>query len=189
MSEEKETPVEEVKDKKNKKVEKLHAEIERLNAEKEEWKNKYYLAYADTQNLRKSLEKDHQEAMRYRSMGFLEELLPVLDSFHLALENEPSDPNLKNYLIGFQFIYRNMVAALENEGVKEIAPKVGDKFDDKTMNALEVQEDEGEENRILKVHTKGYKLYDRLIRPANVTVSKKHEETKEEEKEAPKFDA
>jgi molecular chaperone GrpE (heat shock protein) len=41
-----------------------------------EWKNKYYLAYADTQNLRKDLEKDHQTAIKYRAEGFLDALLP-----------------------------------------------------------------------------------------------------------------
>ena len=194
MAEEKEIKVEETKekDKKDRKAEKLKAEIERLEAEVNHWKNEYYRAYADTQNLRKSLAKDHQEAMKYRAEGFIDELLPVLDSFHVVLSNEPEDPNLKNYLIGFQFIYKNLVAALENEGVQEIAPNVGDKFDSATMNAVELQESDGEENRILKVVTKGYKLHDRLIRPVNVIVSghpKKEDEKSEEEKPAQKFDA
>ena len=191
---EKEIKVEEAKDKKNHKVEKLKAEIEKLEADVNHWKNEYYRAYADTQNLRKSLEKDHQSAMKYRAEGFIDELLPVLDSFYVVLAKEPEDPTLKNYLIGFQFIYKNLVAALENEGVSEISPNVGDKFDASSMNAVELEESEGEEGLILKVVTKGYKLHDRLIRPANVIVSghpKKDDEKEqtEEEKSAPKFDA
>lgn len=195
MAEEKEIKVEEVKEKekKDRKADKLKAENEKLQAEVNHWKNEYYRAYADTQNLRKSLAKDHQEAMKYRAEGFIDELLPVLDSFHVVLNNEPEDPNLKNYLIGFQFIYKNLVAALENEGVIELAPSVGDKFDPATMNAVELQESEGEENRIIKVVTKGYKLHDRLIRPVNVIVSghpKKEEDDKsQEEKSEQKFDA
>ena len=196
MAEEKEIKVEDAKkeEKKDKKAEKLKVELEKLQAEVNHWKNEYYRAYADTQNLRKSLAKDHQEAMKYRAEGFIDELLPVLDSFHIVLSNEPEDPNLKNYLIGFQFIYKNLVAALENEGVSEIAPNIGDKFDASVMNAVELQESEGEENRVLKVVTKGYKLHDRLIRPVNVIVSghpKKEEDDKpqEEEKSAQKFDA
>ena len=196
MAEEKEIKVEEAKkeEKKDKKAEKLKVELEKLQAEVNHWKNEYYRAYADTQNLRKSLAKDHQEAMKYRAEGFIDELLPVLDSFHIVLSNEPEDPNLKNYLIGFQFIYKNLVAALENEGVSEIAPNIGDKFDASVMNAVELQESEGEENRVLKVVTKGYKLHDRLIRPVNVIVSghpKTEEDDKpqEEEKSAQKFDA
>ena len=105
MAEEKEEiQAEDVKEKKNKKIEKLNAEIKKLEIEAEHWKNEFYRAYADTQNLRKSLEKDHQEAIKYRAEGFIENLLPVLDSFHVVLSQEIEDPALKNYLIGFQFI-------------------------------------------------------------------------------------
>ena len=164
------------------KLHKVEEEKEKAQADAEHWKNEYFRAYADTQNLRKQLEKDHMSAMKYRAEGFIDELLPVLDSFYAVLKNEPTDPNLKNYLIGFQYIYRNLVSALENEGVTEIAPKVGDKFSPETMQAVETVESEGEENLVVDVHVKGYKLHDRLIRPANVTVSVKHKETKQEEK-------
>ena len=155
------------------KLRKIEEEREKAIVEREHWKNEFYRAYADTKNLRAQLEKDHMAAMKYRAEGFIEELLPVLDSFYAVLKNEPTDPNLKNYLIGFQYIYKNLVSALENEGVSEIAPKVGDKFSPDTMNAVETKESEGEENIVLDVHVKGYKLHDRLIRPANVTVSVK----------------
>ncbi len=175
-------PAEDPKEKKNKKIKKLEEEISLLKKEVENWKNEYYRAYADTQNLRKSLEKDHQNAVKYRAEGFVDNLLPVLDSFHVVLSQEPEDPNLRNYLIGFQFIYRNLVSVLENEGVSEIAPKVGDKFDASVMNAVEVEESDGEEGLITRVITNGYKLHDRLVRPVNVVVSKHpHEEEKPEE--------
>ena len=146
----------------------------------------FYLTFNNSsrKNLRNNLEKDHRESMKYRAEGFIEELLPVLDSFHMALVNEPTNPALKNYLIGFQFIYKNMVAALENEGVTEISPKVGDKFDSNTMNGVDTVEGE-KDNVITKVYANGYKLHDRLIRPANVQVStvKKDDEKKEETKD------
>ncbi len=167
-----------------KKLHKLEEEKEKAKADAEHWKNEYFRAYADTQNLRKQLEKDHMSAMKYRAEGFIDELLPVLDSFYAVLKNEPTDPNLKNYLIGFQYIYRNLVSALENEGVTEIAPKVGDKFSPETMQAVDTKESEGEENIVLDVQFKGYKLHDRLIRPANVTVSVKHKENKDEKTDA-----
>ena len=162
--------VKEEKNKDKKKIEELEAELAKANAAVEHWKNEYYRAYADTKNLRNNLEKEHSEAMKYRAMGFIEELLPVLDSFHMALENEPTSPEVKNYLVGFQFIYRNFVSALENEGVKEYAPKVGDKFSDKTMDAVDTTEQEGEENLVTRVYAKGYELHGRLIRPARVSV-------------------
>jgi molecular chaperone GrpE len=81
-----------------------------------------------------------------------------------------------------------LVSALENEGVKEIAPKVGDKFSDKNMDAVDVTEQEGEENLVTKVFAKGYELHGRLIRPARVSVSKNKKEEKET-KEGVKGDA
>ena len=168
------------------KLRKVEEERDKAKADMEHWKNEFYRAYADTKNLRSQLEKDHLAAMKYRAEGFVEELLPVLDSFYAVLKNEPTDPNLKNYLIGFQYIYKNLVRALENEGVTEITPKVGDKFSPDTMNAVETKESDGEENIILDVHVKGYKLHDRLIRPANVTVSVK---PKKEENSETKIDA
>ena len=167
------------------KLRKIEEERDKAVSDMEHWKNEFYRAYADTKNLRSQLEKDHLAAMKYRAEGFVEELLPVLDSFYAVLKNEPTDPNLKNYLIGFQYIYKNLTSVLENEGVTEISPKVGDKFSPDTMNAVETKETEGEENVVLDVHVKGYKLHDRLIRPANVTVSvKKKEEENTAESDA-----
>ena len=164
------------------KINKLNEEKVKAQADAEHWKNEYYRAYADTRNLRNQLEKDHQSAMKYRAEGFIDELLPVLDSFYAVLKNEPTNPDLKNYLIGFQYIYKNLTSVLENEGVSEIAPKVGDKFSPETMNAVETVESDGEENLIVDVHVKGYKLHDRLIRPANVTVSVKKKENNDQQK-------
>ena len=177
----------EKKSKEEKKIKELEDELVRLKADVDHWKNEYYRAYADTKNLRNNLEKEHSDIIKYRAMGFIEDLLPVLDSFHMALVNEPNSQELKNYLVGFQFVYRNLVSVLENEGVKEIAPNIGDKFSDKSMNAVDVTVQEGEENLVTKVYAKGYELHGRLIRPAQVSVSKNKKE--EEPKESVKADA
>ena len=179
--------IKEKKSKEEKKLKELEEQLAKLKADSEHWKNEYYRAYADTQNLRKSLEKEHSDIIKYRAMGFIEDLLPVLDSFHMALANEPTSQELKNYLVGFQFVYRNLVNVLETEGVKEISPSIGDKFSDKTMNAVDVTVQEGEENLVTKVYAKGYELHGRLIRPAQVSVSKNKKE--EEPKESVKADA
>ena len=160
---------------------KLKEKVEKLSADCEHWKNEYYRAYADMKNLRDSIEKDHREVLKYRAAGFVEELLPILDGFHMALNCETTSQEMKNFLIGFEFIYRNMVSVLENEGVNVVSPKIGDKFDPNIMSALETQFDEGEPNRVLQVKAKGYKLHDRLVRPAIVVVSTdKKDEPKEE---------
>lgn len=162
---------------KEKKSDKRIAELETLldDALKQAdvWKNKYYLAYADTENLHKQYEKEHQQFIKYRAMGFIDRLLPILDGFHMALSNEVTDPTLKNYLMGFQYIYKMMVDALEQEGVTEINPQIGEKFDEKTMEAFDTEESDGEENLVVKVFQKGYCLKDRIVRHARVIVSKK----------------
>ena len=180
--------VKEEKNKDKKKIQELEEELAKANAAVEHWKNEYYRAYADTKNLRTNLEKEHSEAMKYRAMGFIEELLPVLDSFHMALGNEPASPEVKNYLVGFQFIYRNLVSILENEGVTEISPQIGDKFDPHTMNAVDTVEQE-EENKVLKVYGNGYKLHDRIVRTAMVQVSVRPVENKENKEASEKVDA
>ena len=180
--------IKEKKSKEEKKLKELEEQLAKLKADSEHWKNEYYRAYADTQNLRKSLEKEHSDIIKYRAMGFIEDLLPVLDSFHMALANEPTSQELKNYLVGFQFVYRNLVNVLENEGVKEISPNIGDKFSDKTMNGVDITVQEGEENLVTKVYAKGYELHGRLIRPAQVSVSKNKKE-ENEPKEGVKGDA
>ncbi len=164
---------EENKNKKKDKIQELEDEIEKLKADLAHYKNEYYRAYADTKNLRNNLEKEHKEAIKYRVEGFVGELLPILDSFQSVLGKEVEDPNLKNYLVGFSYIYRNLVGVLENEGIKEIAPKVGDEFDDKCMNAVDSVQDENNINKVTKIYGLGYKLHDHLIRPVMVQVGVK----------------
>ena len=159
----------------------LEEQILSLKAEVNMWKNKHAMAYADMDNLRKAQEKSYLEALRYRSEGFIEHLIPAFDAFHIALKNPVDDPKVKNYLIGFEYIYNQLQQAMENEGVKVIPIKTGDAFNVKTMNALEAQEDEGPPDRILKILSPGYQLHDRVVKPALVVVSKKIEAKPAEE--------
>ncbi len=172
------------KEKKNKEELSEDKPKEDLAAEVEKWKNDYYTVYADMQNLRKNLERDHNEAIKYRASGFVEELLPALDSFRFALIAEPQSEEAKNYKIGFDYIYKLILAALEKEGVKEVTPKPEDSFDPKFMMAMDTLEEEGKEpQKVTKVYTSAYYLKDRLIRPARVQVRikpVKKEETKDE---------
>lgn len=156
------------------------SDLAKMTEEAAKWKNEYYKAYADLDNLRKSLQKDHQEALKYRAEGFLDELIPVLDNFYIALQGNVSSEEAKNYRIGFSYIYNQLVNALTSEGVKEAEVKLGDEFDANYMHAIDTLETEEEPNKVVKINQKGYYLKDRLIRPAMVTVSKKKEEKKEE---------
>ena len=164
--------------------------LAKLTSDVEHWKNEYYRAYADMQNLRKQVEKEHREAIRYRAAGFVENLLPILDGFHMALQNEAKSEEMKNFLVGFEFIYRNMLNVLENEGVKEIAPKVGDEFDPNIMQAIETTYDEkAKPNTVNKVNVNGYMLHDRLIRPSIVVVTTNKKDEPKKDNNAPEMDA
>ncbi len=175
----------ETENKQEEKVEKSYEDqILELNDKVKYWQNKYYEAYADMDNLKKRMEKDHQQVIKYRGQGFLEALLPVFDNFYNCFKVTPDDPKLAAYCKGFEMIYNQMVNSLEAEGVKEIMPKVGEKFDHNSMQAVDVVEGE-EDDLVVKVSTKGYFLKDRLVRPAMVVVSKKkkEEENKKESEE------
>ncbi len=172
--------------KKNKYDEKLLKEIDKLTKEVETWKDKAYRTAADCDNLRKSYEKDHENLLKYRAMGFIEKLLPALDSFHLSLMVKPDNPALANYVKGFEMIYRQILTSLEQEGVSQISPEVGVEFNADTMQAIDVKPGE-EDNKVLQVYSNGYMLKDRLIRPAMVVVSKKPVQ-KDEEEENPTED-
>lgn len=172
----------EVDEKKNNKLrqEAKEKELEKWREEAEHWKNEYYMSFADVQNLRKSIEKDHKEAMKYRAEGFIEQLIPILDSFQIALSNEAKNEELKNYLVGFQYVYRQIVDVLTNEGVTLIAPKLNDKFDANTMHAVDIEENDEKDDCIAKVIYDGYKLKEHLIRPAQVIVFKRKQGKKDE---------
>ncbi len=143
--------------------------MKKAEEEAEHWKNEYYRALADTQNLRKSLEEDYRTALRYRSEGFLETLIPALDSFHIALEAVPNGEEAKNYRVGFQYIYNQIKSSLEREGVSEIAPAPGTEFDSASMHALETVSG-GKKGEVAKLLAKGYRLHEKMVRPAMVSV-------------------
>jgi len=179
-SEEKEVKDVESETSPNKGSDKGLNEVDKLKFDVEHWKNEYYRAYADMANLRKTMEKDQSEANKYRIEGFVQNLLGVLDAFDMAFKNDATTEELKNYLTGFQYVHRQLIQVLTDEGILEISPKAGDKFDVYSMHAIEVVEDPGEENVVKSVTLKGYKLYEHLIRPAMVVVTKHPSEKKDD---------
>ena len=183
MEETKENVKEEkISKRENKKIHHLEEELNKAKLEAEEWKNKYYMAYANLQNEKKMYEKEHLDMIKYRAAGFIEDLMPALDAFHVALQIKPDDQKMQNFLTGFEYIYKNILGVLENEGVTKLEPSLHAKFDSSYMHALDSEESDEEPNTVIKVLSVGYKLKDRIIRPAMVIVARKRE-PKEEKKE------
>lgn len=173
----KEETKEEVKEepKKDKHCKHDHAKIEELETKNQELegqvailKNEYAKAYADTENMRKRLNKEHESFVKYHMQGFAKEVLPVLDNCERALAAQTSDEALHK---GIEMIYSQLKAALEKEGVTEIEAE-GKPFDGNWHQALMSEHVDGvEPGMVTEVLQKGYKLNDRIVRAAMVKVS------------------
>ena len=158
-----------------KSVKKLEKEIEELTKQLNDWQQKYALALntaAHHENLMKHYKHEYENFAKYRSQAMVEKIIPALDSFQMAFSLPATTKETENYRIGFEFILKQMKDALESEGVVEIAPEVGNKFDHNVHNAVESIETEDDKlvGTIQAVRLNGYKLKDRLIRPATVVV-------------------
>ena len=156
---------------KRKRIEELEEEVAKLKEEVAASKNAYFKAYADAENLKKRLQSEADNVRKYRIQGFATEVLPVLDNLERALDVKVEDPNIKNYVKGFEMIYQQLVHILENEGVKVIEAQ--DKpFDPNYHQALMQEAKEGvESGMVIEVLQKGYMLKDRVLRAALVKVS------------------
>ncbi|MBQ1355562.1 MAG: nucleotide exchange factor GrpE [Solobacterium sp.] len=149
----------------------LRTEKEALAAEVNRLKNDYARAYADTENMKKRLEKDFEQRSKYRIQDFAREILPVLDNCERALAVKPKDTEDEKYRKAFEMVHRQLRTALEKEGVSEIEAE-GQPFDPNWHQAMMSEKAEGvEPGMVLQVLQKGYKLKDRLLRAAMVKVS------------------
>lgn len=155
--------VEDLIDERDEKIKKLENEVADL-------KNKYAMAYADTENTRKRLQAEADQSKKYRIQSFAIEILPVLDNLERALA---SDENKKDegFYKGVQMIYNQLVEALKKEGVTEVDCLNKD-FDPNFENAIMQEKIDGmESNKVVEVLQKGYMLKDRVLRAAMVKIS------------------
>lgn len=156
-------------------LEDMVEEIEETKKEmesEEDFKEKYLMALAEMENLRKRLENEKKDFIKYRASSFISEILPTMDMFEQALSAKNVSEETKNWLIGFEMILNNLKNLLANEGVVEIITKVGDDFDGNVHHAFEEKEtDQVEPGKILEIKLKGYKIHERLLRPAAVIVA------------------
>lgn len=168
----------EKKDKFTKIIEEKDSEINELKEQLEIYKDKYFRCVADLDNQRKQYEKEYRETLKYASQNLAEKLIPSFEMFSMVIESVDNlPPEVGPYVQGFSMIYRQMIGALESEGISEIKVSINDEFDHKVHSAMEAVEVEEEAlvNKVVKVVRKGYKIHDRLIRPATVIVGKEKE--------------
>jgi molecular chaperone GrpE len=147
----------------------LAAELQKLQAERDTLVDRLARAQAEFENARRRASKEQQDFRDYAAADAIKSLLPVLDSFERALtvKSEPGD--LRS---GVELIYKQLQDALAKMGVRAV-PAKGEPFDPHVHEAIEmVETSEAADHEVLEELQRGYKLKDRLLRPAMVKVAK-----------------
>lgn len=139
----------------------------------ENWKDKYLRALAEAENMRKRIQKEKQDMLRFGIENAISEFLPAIDNFENALRFASSATGeVKNWAIGFEMILAQFKEVLHNHGIVAYHSE-GNTFDPELHEAVEIVETtEQEDGAILHEFTKGYKSASRVIRPARVKVAK-----------------
>ncbi len=145
---------------------------EQLEAEANKWKELSLRTAAEMDNLRKRTAREREEAIRYANQRLLEELLPVIDNFEMGMQAASQDTSSMIY-IGMDMVRKQLNEFLSNQGVTEISTT--GQFDPNLHDAVSQEPSEQAEGEIIRTARRGYKLRDRLLRPASVVVSTNQE--------------
>lgn len=150
----------------------LEQELEQVKVKLAEQKMEYLRKLAEFENFKKRLEKEKQEVIKFANENLLFDLFPVLDSFEMTLAHINDDHKNDPVVSGVELVYKQLLEVLKRNGIEEIGG-IGEKFNPDFQEALQTKENQGREAGIvIEIHRKGYKLKDRLLRAALVTVSK-----------------
>jgi molecular chaperone GrpE len=151
---------------------------EALSREVADLKDKLLRALADMENLRRRTEREVADARQYGMASFARDMLVVADNMRRAFEavspelRESADSGVKALLDGVELTERELLKALEKNGVKKFEPQ-GEKFDPNFHQAMfEVPDSSLPAGTVAQVIQAGYKIGDRVLRPALVAVSK-----------------
>jgi len=146
--------------------------VAELQAEVSKYKDAVLRAAADLDNYRKRVSRERDESIKYANTSFLERLIPILDNFELGLQAARNAPEASPIMDGLAMVYKQLQDFLANSGVETI-DATGQTFDPNLHEALAQEENhEVPEGKVIRQVRKGYRLRDRLLRPANVVVSK-----------------
>lgn len=151
------------------------AELQAKAAKADETWDRYVRLNADFDNFRKRAARDREDGMRSSQERLLNKLLPVIDTFDMAMAATTSAQNttVESLKAGVQMIQGQLKGVLADSGVEEI-DAIGKPFDPNLHEALSQMESaDAPEGTVLQQLRKGYKMRDRLLRPASVIVAKK----------------
>ena len=145
----------------------------------EHWKDIAARNQAELDNYRKRMARDKTDAIKFANSGLLCELLPVIDSFQMGLDAAKLEDSESIITKGMEMVQKQLEEFISTQGATEISA-IGQPFDPNIHEAIsqEAKDDIPEGNIITQIR-KGYKLHDRLLRAANVIVSKGPEKDSE----------
>ena len=147
--------------------------IQKLEAELQEWKNSYTRKLAEFQNFTKRKENEVAEMRKYASEEIVVKLLDNIDNLERAVDASKESQNFDSLVEGVNMILNNLKHLLTEEGVEEIeaAGKEYNPYEHKAM--ITENKEELDDNVVVQVFQKGYKMKGKVVRPAMVTVNKK----------------
>ena len=147
--------------------------VKKLEAELEEWKNSYTRKLAEFQNFTKRKENEVAEMRKYASEGIIVKLLDNVDNLERAVDASKESQNFDSLIEGVNMILNNLKHLLAEEGVEEIEAdgKEYNPYEHKAM--ITENKEELDDNVVVQVFQKGYKMKGKVVRPAMVTVNKK----------------
>jgi len=155
-----------------------------LEVKIKELKDQLMRTLADSENLRKRTLKEVEQAKKYSHISFVRDLVSSVDNLKRALDSVPEDKSnlsepIKNLILGLEIVEKEIVTTLEKNNIKQISP-LGEKFNYNFHQAMfEIPTNDYDPGLVVEVSQNGYLLYDRLVRPAMVGISKKIEEKKD----------
>lgn len=168
-AENKEAGKEEQKDSQKTEKNTAESESEKLTKELAAAKEAHIRTLAEYDNYRKRSTKEKQAAYGDAKADCIKELLPMMDNFERAIATEATD--VEGFKKGVEMIFKNFTDVLSKLGVEAFGEK-GEKFDPNIHNGvMHVEDEELPENSVAEVFSKGYKLGDRILRPAMVKVA------------------
>lgn len=145
--------------------------IEDLECKIQENQQRLLRLQADFDNYKKRALKEKNDIYKYAAEEMVSEILPVVDNFERALDSlKENDQNNDGYIQGVEMVFQQLIQVLKKEGVEEI-PALGETFDPNFHHAVAQENTEDyEDNTIIDVLQKGYKLKEKVIRPSMVRV-------------------
>ncbi len=153
-------------------VKKLRAQLKQCEADRLEYLTGWQRAKADLINARKRDEADRADFIKFANERLIESLIPVLESFDLAMGNKAAwEKADKNWRIGVEYIYSQLKKSLNDSGLVEIDP-IGMAFDHNRDEAAEYVpvDSEKDHHKVIAVVQKGYSLNGKSLRPPKVKV-------------------